>query len=140
MTDVDAWARLERALARLRRHRVPLSLLIDSVVIAACWNFTYLFRLGFERWWSARPAYDPTVMLGVIVVYLAVLGLARVPSGMWRFSGFAEVKRLTVACLAAGAVSAAVVLALELRAVPRAVLALHPIVTLMGLCIVRILY
>ena len=33
-------------------------------------------------------------MLGVTAVYLGVLGFANVPRGMWRFSGFAEVKRL----------------------------------------------
>ena len=140
MSGPGAWERIERGLARLRPHRVPLTLAVDAFVVVVCWNFTYLFRLGFERWWSARPSYDPAVMLGVVVVYVVVLALARVPRGMWRFSGFAEVKRLTLACLAAGAVAAVVVLALQLRAVPRAVLALHPIVALMGLCIVRILY
>jgi hypothetical protein len=28
---------------------------IDALVVALCWNVTYLFRLGFERWISARP-------------------------------------------------------------------------------------
>jgi len=134
------WHRLESALARLRPHRQPLSLAIDGVTIALCWNFTYLFRLGFERWWSARPGYDPWVMLGVVAIYLATFAAARIPRGMWRFSGFGEVKRLTVACFAAGAASAAVVLLLQLREVPRAVLALHPIVSLMGVCMVRIAY
>jgi len=91
------WHRLESALARLRPHRQPLSLAIDGVTIALCWNFTYLFRLGFERWWSARPGYDPWVMLGVVAIYLATFAAARIPRGMWRFSGFGEVKRLTVA-------------------------------------------
>src|SRR4029077_18587982 len=100
----------------------------------------YLFRLGFERWHSARPDYDPAVMLGVAAIYLIAFVVARIPRGMWRFSGFGEVKRLTVACAAAGLISAAVVLALELRAVPRAVLALHPFVSLMGVCMVRIAY
>ena len=134
------WHRIEAALARLRPHRQPLSLVIDGVTIALCWNFTYLFRLGFERWWSARPGYDPWVMLGVVAIYLATFAAARIPRGMWRFSGFGEVKRLTVACFAAGAASAAVVLLLQLREVPRAVLALHPIVSLMGVCMVRIAY
>ena len=134
------WHRLEAALARWRAHREPLSLAIDGVTIALCWNFTYLFRLGFERWWSARPGYDGWVMLGVVAIYLGVFVIARIPRGMWRFSGFGEVKRLTVACLAAGLVSAAAVLLLQLREVPRAVLALHPIVALMGVCIVRIAY
>ena len=132
--------RVERTLARLRPHRVPLTLAVDAVVVVACWNFTYLFRLGFERWWSARPSYDLAVLLGVTTVYLVVLGTANVPRGMWRFSGFAEVKRLLVACVVAGALAAAGVLALGLREVPRAVLALHPVMTLMGLCTVRVLY
>ena len=97
---------------------MPLTLAVDALVVIACWNFTYLFRLGFERWWSARPGYDLVVMLGVTAVYLGVLGLANVPRGMWRFSGFAEIKRLLLARLA-GAISAVAVVALGLREVPR---------------------
>jgi hypothetical protein len=60
------WHKLDLFLARLRPHREPLSLLVDAVVMAACWNITYLFRLGFERWISARPSYDGWVLLGVV--------------------------------------------------------------------------
>jgi FlaA1/EpsC-like NDP-sugar epimerase len=134
------WHRLDRALARIRPHRQPLALVIDGAVIALCWNFTYLFRLGFERWWSARPSYDVAVMAGVVAAYLATFIAAGIPRGMWRFSGFGEVKRLTLACGIAGLASAVVVLMLHLHEVPRAVLALHPVVTLMGLCVVRITY
>ncbi len=137
---LTAWHRLDRFLARLRPHREPLSLAIDGVVIAACWNVTYLFRLGFERWITARPGYDAWVMLGVIAAYLVAFAVLRVPQSMWRFSGFGEVKRLTIACAVAGLLSATVVMALGLSKVPRAVLALHPIVTLMGVCVVRIGY
>jgi FlaA1/EpsC-like NDP-sugar epimerase len=66
--------------------------------------------------------------------------LLKVPQGMWRFSGFGEVKRLTWACLVAGVGSAAVVMGLQLYGVPRSVLALHPVVTLMAVCMVRIGY
>jgi FlaA1/EpsC-like NDP-sugar epimerase len=137
---LTVWHRLDRFLARLRPHREPLSLVVDGLVIAACWNATYLFRLGFERWISARPDYDLWVMLGVIATYLAAFAALRVPQGMWRFSGFGEVQRLTIACAAAGVASAAAVIGLGLAQVPRAVLALHPVVTLMGVCIVRIAY
>jgi hypothetical protein len=89
-------------LARLRPHRQPLSLAVDAVVIALCWNVTYLFRLGFERWVSARPAYDGWVLLGVIALYLTAFAALRVPQSLWRFSGFGEVKRLTLACALAG--------------------------------------
>ena len=134
------WHRLDRFLARLRPYREPLALLADAIVIAVAWNVTYLFRLGFERGWSARPGYDGWVMLGIIAVYLAGFALMKVPQGMWRFSGFGEVKRLTLACLSAGALAGAIVIALSLKQVPRAVLALHPFVALMGVCMVRIGY
>ena len=50
------WQTLDAFLTRIRPRRQPLSLLIDAVVVALAWQFTYLFRLGFERWISARPA------------------------------------------------------------------------------------
>ncbi len=137
---VTVWHRIDALLARLRPHRVPLSLAVDAAVIAVCWNITYLFRLGFERWISARPGYDGLVLAGVVGLYLLALAALRMPQSLWRFSGFGEVKRLTLACLGAGTVAALVVMGLGLRAVPRAVLALHPIVALMGLCVVRIAY
>ncbi len=140
VTTPTAWHRLDRFLARLRPHREPLSLAVDAVMVVLAWNATYLFRLGFERWLSARPAYDGWVLLGVVVAYLVAFALAKVPQSMWRFSGFGEVKRLTLACLGAGLVSAAAVMGLQLVQVPRAVLALHPIVALMAVCIVRIAY
>ena len=59
-------------------------------------------------------------------------------AGMWRFSGFGEIKRLTLACLVAGAAVRGRGDGARLREVPRAVLALHPVVTLMGLCMVRV--
>jgi FlaA1/EpsC-like NDP-sugar epimerase len=139
-SPLSFWHRLDRALARVRVHRRPLSLLIDGVVIALCWNATYLFRLGFERWLHARPSYDGWVLLGVVVVYLGVFVLAGIPRGMWRFSGFGEVKRLTLACLASGMLCAVVVLMAQLTQVPRAVLALHPLIALIGLCMVRVGY
>ncbi|HSB25147.1 MAG TPA: nucleoside-diphosphate sugar epimerase/dehydratase, partial [Burkholderiaceae bacterium] len=135
-----AWHRFDRALAHLRPYREPLSLAIDAVLVAVAWNATYLFRLGFERWFRARPDYDHWVLLGIVALYvLAFLGF-KVPKGMWRFSGIGEIRRLAVACATAGAVGATVVLALQLREVPRAVLALHPLFTLMTLALARMSY
>ncbi len=134
------WQNLDSLLTLLRPRRRMLALAVDGLVIAACWHITYLFRLGFERWHSARPPYDHWVMLGIVAVYLAVFAAAGVPRGMWRFSGFGEIKRLTLACLGAGLLAAVAVLMAQLTAVPRAVLALHPVVSLMGLCTVRIAY
>jgi FlaA1/EpsC-like NDP-sugar epimerase len=134
------WHRLDRFLARLRPHREPLSLIVDGLLIAFAWNVTYLFRIGFDRWFDARPWYDFWVMLGIIAVYLGLFALLRVPQSMWRFSGFGEVKRLTWACLFAGMACAAIVMGLQLYGVPRSVLALHPVVTLMCVCMVRVGY
>lgn len=134
------WHQLDRFLARLRPHRQPLSLLVDGVVIALAWNFTYLFRLGFDRWFSARPTYDHWVLMVVVLLYLLVFKVVAIPRGMWRFSGFGEVQRLGWACLLAGSIAAVAVLMAQLTKVPRAVLALHPFMALMGLCMVRLLY
>jgi FlaA1/EpsC-like NDP-sugar epimerase len=134
------WSTVDRTLARLRPWRKPLSLAIDAIVIVVCWNLTYLFRLGFERWWSARPDYDPWVITGIVATYLAVFVALGVPRGMWRFAGFGEVRRLAWACLVAGAIAGLVVWMAGLAKVPRSVLALHPVVTLMGLCTARMLY
>ena len=73
-------------------------------------------------------------------MYVTAFWLLKVPKGMWRFSGFGEVWRLVGACMGAGAVCAAVVMAAGLNGVPRAVLALHPVVTLMALALVRMGY
>ncbi|MFO1218991.1 MAG: nucleoside-diphosphate sugar epimerase/dehydratase [Burkholderiaceae bacterium] len=134
------WHRLDHFLARVRPHREPLSLLIDAALVAVAWNATYLFRLGFERWISARPAYDAWVMLCIVAVYAVMFSLLQVPRGMWRFSGFGEVRRIALACAAAGALGAIGVMLLQLRQVPRAVLALHPVVSLMTLALVRMSY
>ncbi|MDT9001242.1 nucleoside-diphosphate sugar epimerase/dehydratase [Paucibacter sp. APW11] len=137
---LSAWHRLDRQLARIRPFRERLSLLFDAFVIVLAWNATYLFRLGFERWLSARPSYDSLVLGGVVLVYLIVFWLARVPQAMWRFSGFGEAQRLTVACAIAGLISAVAVLMAQLSQIPRSVLVLHPVFALFGLCAMRIVY
>jgi FlaA1/EpsC-like NDP-sugar epimerase len=134
------WHRLDRALARIRPHREPLSLLVDALVIAAAWNLTYLFRLGFERWIVARPGYDAAVLAGVIAVYLVAFVLLKVPRSVWRFTGFGEAQRLALACIAAGLVAGVGVQALGFVRIPRAVLAVHPFVALMGVVLVRMVY
>ncbi|ASM78441.1 polysaccharide biosynthesis protein [Vitreoscilla filiformis] len=117
-----------------------MTLLIDAWVVIVAWNATYLFRLGFERWIVARPDYDTWVLFGVVLVYLLASAACKVPQSMWRFCGFGEVKRLTLACAVAGLVCAAGVMGLQLYKVPRAVLALHPLVVWVGVCLVRIAY
>ncbi|MCE4538151.1 polysaccharide biosynthesis protein [Pelomonas sp. P7] len=134
------WQRLDVLLTRVRPHRERLALLLDLLVVALAWQFTYLFRLGFERWFSARPDYDGYVLLGVLALYATSLLALRVPKGMWRFSGFGEVKRLALACGSAGLVAATLVLMAHLHGVPRAVLALHPLFTLMLLAMMRMGY
>ena len=45
------WQRLDTFLTLTRPRREPLALIIDGLVVALCWNVTYLFRLGYERWY-----------------------------------------------------------------------------------------
>lgn len=134
------WQFLDTLLTRLRPHREALALVLDILVVAIAWQATYLFRLGFERWFSARPDYDGWVLLGLLAIYAVVLWALRVPKGMWRFSGFGEVKRLAVACAGAGLIAATAVQMGQLYGVPRAVLALHPLFTLMLLAMMRMGY
>ena len=134
------WLSLDAFLTRIRPQREALALALDLAVVALTWQATYLFRLGFERWFSARPDYDPWVLLGFVLLYALVLKGLKVPKGMWRFSGFGEVQRLALACLIAGLIGATVVLMAQLSKVPRAVLALHPLFTLMGLAMLRMGY
>ncbi|MFK4708463.1 FlaA1/EpsC-like NDP-sugar epimerase [Roseateles asaccharophilus] len=134
------WQFLDTLLTRLRPHREVLALSLDLSVVALAWQATYLFRLGFERWFTARPVYDGWVLLGLVGIYALVFWGLRVPKGMWRFSGFGEIQRLAVACLIAGLVGATLVLMAHLRAVPRAVLTLHPLFTLMLLAMMRMGY
>lgn len=134
------WLSLDAFLTRIRPYREALALGLDMIAVALAWQATYLFRLGFERWFDARPTYDHWVLLGVVAMYGALLWLFRVPKGMWRFSGFGEIKRLAVVCLVAGLAAATAVLMAQLGKVPRAVLALHPVFTLMVLAMIRMGY
>jgi FlaA1/EpsC-like NDP-sugar epimerase len=138
--DTMNWLSLDAFLTRIRPYRESLALALDMVAVALAWQATYLFRLGFERWFEARPGYDHWVMLGIVALYGVLLKLFRVPKGMWRFSGFGEVKRLAAVCVIAGLIGAVAVLMAQLTAVPRAVLALHPVFTLMALATMRMGY
>jgi FlaA1/EpsC-like NDP-sugar epimerase len=134
------WLTLDALLTRARPRRERLSLLLDAVVVALAWQATYLFRLGFRYWIVERPRYDIAVMAGLVALYVLVLWLFKVPKGMWRFSGFGEIKRLTAACALAGLVGATVVLMAHLSGIPRAVLALHPVFCVIGLAMMRMGY
>ncbi len=120
-----AWHRLDALLARLRPHRRALSLAVDALVVVVAWQATYLFRLGFERWFAVRAEYDPWVLAGVVLAYGAAFVALRVPQGLWRFAGFGEVQRLALACLLAGVVAGLTVRGMGLVQIPRAVLALQ---------------
>lgn len=126
---------------RGRLQREALSLLIDASVVWWAWQATYLFRLGFDRWLSARAPYDPWVALGVVIAYLLAFKAYGQTRGVWRFTGFGDIQRLALACATAGLACGLLISPLlGLAKVPRAVLALHPLVALMGVCGARLLY
>lgn len=136
-----AWMAVEALLTRLRPHRQGLSLLIDGSIIWLAWQATHLFRMGFDRWLNARAPYDPIVALSVVAAYLIIFRSMRLPAHLWRFTGFVDIQRLVIACVAAGLFCGVLISpVLQLSKVPRAVLALHPLFSLMGVCLARLLY
>ncbi len=133
------WNRLDRIAQVLRPHRQAAVLLIDALLIVLAWHATYLFRMGVERWLHERPSYDTVVLLGVISVYSAVSWALGVPRQAWRYTSFNEITRLGWVCVAGGLASAVVVLMAQLAEIPRAVLALHPILVLVTWSLARML-
>ena len=140
MNDSKLWAWLDQAMSALNPRNRSLAMLVDALVILACWHATYLFRLGFERWQPGRPWYDDWVSLGVVLTYLLFMAITGVPRALWRFFGFDDFKRIAAACVMAGMVSAVAVLMAQLVGVARAVLLLHPFFCLMALSLVRMAY
>ncbi|MFY9510933.1 MAG: sugar transferase [Rubrivivax sp.] len=134
------WRWLDRQMSAIRPRRRVLASFVDAGIVFACWHLTYLFRLGFERWQPGRPWYDDYVSLGVVAMYVLTLGLAGVPRGLWRFFGFDDLRRIALACLLAGLISAVAVLMAQLSGVARAVLLLHPWFSIVGLSMARMLY
>ena len=140
MTDSKLWARLDRAMSSLHPQRRLAVVVADALTVLVCWHITYLFRLGFERYQPGRPWYDDYVSFGVVAVYVLCLALTGAHRGIWRFFGFDDLKRITVACLAAGMLSAVAVLMAHLTGVARAVLLLHPLFCIAVLSITRMVY
>jgi lipopolysaccharide/colanic/teichoic acid biosynthesis glycosyltransferase len=131
------WQGIERRLRDSGRGGLILAVLVDGLVVLACWHLTYLFRLGVERWQPGRPWYDDLVSIGVVLTYLVALQFFGVRQALWRYFAFDDVRRIFTACLAAGLLSAVVVLMAQLVGVARAVLVLHPLFTALGLSLVR---
>jgi lipopolysaccharide/colanic/teichoic acid biosynthesis glycosyltransferase len=140
MSHTSFWKAVElRMLASGGRTRW-LAVAIDALVVLACWHITYLFRLGFERWQPGRPWYDDYVSWGVVAAYLVAMEAFGVRRTLWRYFALDDLRRIALACLAAGLVSAVAVLLAQLVGVARAVLVLHPIFTIMALGGIRMAY
>jgi lipopolysaccharide/colanic/teichoic acid biosynthesis glycosyltransferase len=140
MNDSKLWPWLDQAMSALRPRNRLWATLADALLIFGCWHFTYLFRLGFERWQPGRAWYDDYVSLGVVLTYLVFLALTGVPRGPWRFFGLDDAKRIAVACMLAGLVCAAAILMAQLSKVARAVLLLHPLFCVFALSLARMAY
>ncbi|MGZ5156938.1 MAG: sugar transferase [Caldimonas sp.] len=140
MNDSKLWGRLDAAMSAVHPRNRAVATLADALAILVCWQATYLFRLGFERWQPGRPWYDDYVSFGVVAVYLVFLAITGVPRGLWRFFGFDDFRRIAAACVMAGLVSAVVVLMAQLTGVARAVLLLHPLFCVVALSLTRMIY
>lgn len=137
ITDANFWSAVEQRMSALRRRNRAYGMLADAVMVLACWQLTYLFRLGFERWQPERPWYDGYVSCGVVITYLLCTTVTGVPRGLWRFFGFDDFRRLMLGCLLAGLISACWVRMAQLSGVPRAVLVLHPVFCMLMLALTR---
>ncbi len=137
ITDANFWSSVEQRMSALRRANRVYATISDSILVLACWQVTYLFRLGFERWQPERPWYDGYVSIGVVITYILCTTLTGVPRALWRFFGFDDFRRLTLGCLLAGVVSACWVRMAQLSGVPRAVLVLHPLFCILVLALAR---
>jgi lipopolysaccharide/colanic/teichoic acid biosynthesis glycosyltransferase len=137
ITDANFWSGVEQRMSALRRRNRAYGMLADAVMVLVCWQLTYLFRLGFERWQPERPWYDGYVSIGVVITYVLCTTLTGVPRALWRFFGFDDFRRLTLGCLLAGLVSACWVRMAQLSGVPRAVLVLHPVFCVLMLALAR---
>jgi lipopolysaccharide/colanic/teichoic acid biosynthesis glycosyltransferase len=140
MNHTPFWKRVESWMMSPGLRSRWLAIAADGVVVLACWHITYLFRLGFERWQPGRPWYDDYVSFGVVGIYLLALELFGARKTLWRFFALDDFRRILLACLAAGLVSAVAVLMAHLVGVARAVLVLHPVFTMLGLGLVRMVY
>ena len=140
MNDSKLWAWLEPVMSTLNPRRRWFALAFDAATVFACWQVTYLFRLGFERWQPERPSYDNAVAAGIVLLYIAFMALTGVPRALWRYFGFDDFKHIAAACLMAGLTGAVAVLMAQLVGVPRAVLALHPLFCMLALSLSRMTY
>ena len=140
MKNSPLWSWLDDHMSGLSPHRRWVAAAADALGVLACWHLTYLFRLGFERYQPGRPWYDDYVSFGVVAAYLLCLAMLGVPRGIWRYFGFDDLKRITLACMAAGLLSAVGVLMAQLSGVARAVLLLHPLFCVMALAVLRMVY
>jgi len=140
MNDRKLWLWLDQAMSTLNPRNRAIAMVVDALVILAGWQLMYLFRLGFERWQPGRPPYDDAVAAGVALCYLIFLAVTGVPRGPWRFFGFDDFKRIALACMLAGTISAVVVLMAQLSGVARAVLLLHPFFCILTLSLLRMAY
>lgn len=137
MSNAKFWVRVEARMMAGGRATRWLAVLTDAVIVLASWHVTYLFRLGFERWQPGRPWYDDYVSVGVVAAYLASLWIFGARGALWRFFAFDDFRRIFMACIMAGLVVAVVVQMARLMGVARAVLVLHPLFSILGLALVR---
>jgi lipopolysaccharide/colanic/teichoic acid biosynthesis glycosyltransferase len=140
VSDSKLWAWVDQRMSGVSPHRRFVSLGTDGAIVLLCWHLTYLFRLGFERYQPGRAWYDDYVSFGVVAVYLVCSLAMGVPRAIWRYVGFDDLKRVTLACLVAGLISAFAVLMAQLSAVARAVLVLHPLFCIAAMSMVRMAY
>ncbi len=133
------WAKAADRVFRLNRQMVT-AYVYDVVAAAIAWVFSYLVRVSFSASelnsstvWSTLP-----FVIGVEAITFFAFGLYR---GRWRFASVTDFKRIAAAVFVAAAAIPLLVFLIRLDAsVPRSVLLLHPIITLVLMAGGRFVY
>ena len=120
--------------------RSALIFIHDLTMVAVAWLGAYWLRFNLDipgeftdAMWSALA-----VVIPVQGLVLYAFGLYR---GLWRFASVSDLKRILIACgVAALATPAALVMAQQLRMVPRSVFLLDPLLLVMLMGGVRFAY
>jgi FlaA1/EpsC-like NDP-sugar epimerase len=124
---------------RLSPHHLvrPVHIVVDAALLFVAWWFAFWLRFNLD----IPPEYVPVAWKSLpwmLAANLGVLALGNVYRQVWRYVSLSELRQLGLGLAIGGAVSAALVLMQRLENMPRTVLVLHPLLSVMFLGGVRV--
>jgi FlaA1/EpsC-like NDP-sugar epimerase len=124
---------------RLSPHHLvrPVHIVVDAALLFVAWWFAFWLRFNLD----IPREYVPVAWKSLpwmLAANLGVLALGNVYRQVWRYVSLSELRQLGLGLAIGGAVSAALVLMQRLENMPRTVLVLHPLLSVMFLGGVRV--